>query len=472
MLHNIPNVPAATDAASAPTYPCVETGTFTPVPLLPQLVLNYGAVNSAMNGQILKAGTMTFQMTGCAGDPNNPAQGLCVGEGMAAQIANPPAGASVPAFFYHLGDITYKHGDPTDDTTPAADLGTLWNNQFYKQYTSYQYPASGGNPATPAPIFAIAGNHDAKTSSHSEKDEIGHFLTNFCGTWGVVSQDNQTGDGRTEMYQPYPYWLLETPLAYIIGLYTNDTNGGLLDDPHLYHDPTQGPQFAWLVAQLSWIKQQNSQAGTSKAVLLTTHYPPFSGAANFAQRGDPTLGPTKGASHAVPLGMLLQQAYSQSGQIPDAVFSAHAHLYQRLTYTYDSASPTQQVPYLIVGTGGHVPTENLWNSCSGTPITPPALPMDIFAQKPPVVPSALTVPAGNTVLLENYFDASNAPAPTELPYGFLSITITAAPPAPSTAHAQLTGTFYSMAYSAEGITSDPIARDTFVLDLETHLLIS
>ena len=472
MSHNQIQVPDASAMTTKTGASCVETGTFTDLPVPPpaNMALDYAVVNSAMNQQIIGAGRMTFQVTGCAGDPNNPAQGQCVGEGMASQIASPPAGAAVPAFFYNLGDVAYKHGDPTNNSDAVVDLSALWNSQFYNQYRSYRYPANGANPAVPAPIFAVAGNHDAKTSSHSAKDEIGHFLTNMCGTAGTLSPDNQTQDGRTEMSQPYPYWLLETPLATIVGLHTNDTNGGILDDPHTYHDPYTGPQFTWLVSQLSRAKQQNSAGGEPyKAVLLMLHYPPFSGTANFAQRGDPTLGPTQGAKHAVPLGTVLQEAYRRSKQIPDAVFSAHAHLYQRLTYTYNAAGPTQEVPYLVVGIGGHAPSESLLKSCSGgSPVSPPVMPMNLFASNPSVVPAGLTIPDSNTVFLKAYCDASNAPSATELPYGFLAVTIAAAT---FGSNATLTGSFYTMQYSGSGITSIPTLRDSFTLDLKTHLLV-
>ena len=90
-------------------------------------------------------------------------------------------------------------------------------------------------------------------------------------------------------------------------------------------DPTQGPQFLWLVAQLSWCKAQNA-AGTPRAILLALHYPPYNGTLDFQQRGNPTFGNDNAYPNAVPIGMVLQEAYSKSGQIPDAIFCAHAHL--------------------------------------------------------------------------------------------------------------------------------------------------
>ena len=55
---------------------------------------------------------------------------------------------------------------------------------------------------------------------------------------------------------------------------------------------------------------------------------------DFEERGNPTYGNDNSYPHAVPIGMVLQEAFAQAGQIPDAIFSAHAHLYQRITVAY------------------------------------------------------------------------------------------------------------------------------------------
>jgi hypothetical protein len=62
----------------------------------------------------------------------------------------------------------------------------------------------------------------------------------MCGTASVVSPDNTADPARTETAQPYLYWRLDTPLAYIIGLDANVSNGGVLDDPTQYIDPNNG----------------------------------------------------------------------------------------------------------------------------------------------------------------------------------------------------------------------------------------
>ena len=67
----------------------------------------------------------------------------------------------------------------------------------------------------------------------------------------AVRHDNLNSSPRKTMIQPYPYWVLKTPLAYFVCLYANDINGGQLDDPE--SDAT--PQFNWLVDTLKAIRK-------------------------------------------------------------------------------------------------------------------------------------------------------------------------------------------------------------------------
>jgi len=426
---------------------CVEAGTWTALPVAPPAVttLDFATVSSAANAAILAAGKMTVHMVGCAGDPEVSGPGLAVANGMASQV-NPPSGgtAVTPSFLYHLGDIAYTESG----TTMTA---ALWEQQFFAQYRSY---AANG---TPLPIFALAGNHDGRGGTPPDTEAF-HFLQNFCGTPGTVSPDNTGDPARTEMCQPYPYWLLDTPYAYFIGLYTNVANGGILDDPNASPDPTTGPQYQWLVTQLTNCKAPGAN-GITKAVLLLMHYPPYSGAANFTQRGDPTLGQSTGAANAVPIAMLLQKAFAAAGRIPDAIFCAHAHLYQRLTIAYTDASgnATQQVPLLIAGAGGHTQLEVMGEACSGQPGSVPTPPFDIFAAGN--IPKGLTAPSNGSITLERYFDGANQSAQ---PYGFLRVTVTPT---------SLTCEYFTIDCDASGAVVGPLTRsDSVTVDLTTHLI--
>jgi hypothetical protein len=372
---------------------------------------------------------MSFHAVGCSGDFKDHLPGLQVAKAMAAQISDPRAGggsatAVGASFLFHLGDLVYKDEDPLDPD--GKDQAVMYNSQFYAQYATY-----GRN------IFAVAGNHDAKTSEHKKKSAIAHFLQNFCAAKREMSPDNQT-DKRLTMIQPYPYWVLETSVAFIVGLATNDINGGQLDDPM----GTANPQYQWLVEALKEIKG----AANGKVVFLALHYPPYSGAANFAERGDPNLGPTPRrappAGVLQPLGNILQQAFHESGQYPDLVISAHAHLYQRIIYTYANG---WQIPYIVSGCGGHT-VENLSTTCSGTAIALPAVPFDV------VLPLGSALPKGDSAKVVAYNDKE---------FGFLRFTV-------DINQKTVTGEFFAAYDQANPGAALPALSDSFILHLQKH----
>jgi acid phosphatase type 7 len=428
-----------------PNGACIEKGVWTPLP---------NPVPAKTNFVFTPLGTdaMTFHMVGCAGDPSVTGPGLAVAAGMASQITRAISPAVAPSFLYHLGDIVYTVEG--HDTTSA-----LWNTQFYKQYATYA--DSNG----PLPIFAIAGNHDGNTGTPPDT-EIAHFEQNMCGTVGVVSPDNQADPARTESALPYLYWRLDTPLAWIIGLYTNVSNGGVLDDPTQYSDPTQGPQYKWLVEQLSICKAQNA-SGTPRAVLLALHYPPYNGTHDFKQRGNPKFGNDNAYPSAIPVGMVLQKAFTESGQIPDAVFSAHAHLYQRMTLTYNDGAgdPVRQVPCFVLGCSGHSPLELMATKCAGGTGSLPAVPFNLFTQGDP--PAGLSAPPNATVTVEFYADGSDQESQ---PYGFSTVTLVSGV---GIKHPTLVCQFFTTPCdsSANPVKQgDLLLTDSCTVDLATHLL--
>ena len=140
---------------------------------------------------------------------------------------------------------------------------------------------------------------------------------------------------------------------------------------------TSSPQYDWLVSTLKTIRKCDD----GRAVFVAVHYPPYSAAADFLQRGDPNLGPTPRPHPLEPLAMILQRAYRESKQYPDAVFSAHAHHYQRITYT---CADGLQIPHLIVGCGGHGPIESLVDDCTGRGGAPPAASRRRVAARPDI----------------------------------------------------------------------------------------
>jgi acid phosphatase type 7 len=398
---------------------CAEHGIWTSVPTPPpagQQSLDFSAIDSDENQRIISSGKMSFAMVGCSGDPDTQTNTEAVAHAITADNTS---------FFFHLGDIIYleKGSDATTDGSEAGDTPPLWNTQFYAPYTNY-----------PKRIVSIPGNHDGKSSP------ITNYLDAFCSdpsNWPKPWTGNTT-DQRPAMIQPYVYWRLDTPLAYIVGLYSNIANGGMLDDPTAYPVFTNGPQYQWLVGELKAVAAANSQNSPKKAVLLAVHYPPYSGATNFNVRGNPSQGPGPDVSNAPYLAVALQQAIADSGQRPDAIFSAHAHLFQHLTYTFADGTV---MPCLVTGCGGHSPLEVLSDQCDGEPGGSQTAPF------PAVTPGSFQYPEGDSAQVEYYEDGNS----DKSEFGFLKVTIEAR----------------TLMCQFIGATSNHTLNQ-FTLDLDTH----
>jgi acid phosphatase type 7 len=373
---------------------CAEHGIWTSVPAPPaagQKPLDFSAIDAKENQRIISSRKMSFAMVGCSGDPVTGKKTKAVAKAMIA--------ADDTSFFYHLGDIIYmeKGSGATMNSSQPGDTPELWNSQFYAPYTDYAKC-----------IVSVPGNHDGKSTP------ITNYVNAFCSTpskWPAPWKGNTT-DKRPAMIQPYVYWRFDTPLAYIVGLYSNIANGGMLDDPTAYPLFTKGPQYQWLVAELKAIADTNRQNSPKKAVLLAVHYPPYSGAANFDVRGDPAQGPSPNAGKAPFLSVALQAAFAESGQRPDAIFSAHAHLFQRITYTFADGSV---MPCLVAGCGGHSPLEVLSDGCDGKPGKSPKAPF------PVVTPGSFKFPKGDSAEVEFYKDGGG----DDGEFGYLKVTIKA-----------------------------------------------
>jgi hypothetical protein len=440
-----------TASASAQPWPtadlpdCVELGEWTKIPTSPpaSLRLKLKEAEQSESQAIKQRGLMTFHTVGCTGCHADQQATARVAAAMAVQVAHPhrfggtPA-AVPPSFLYHLGDVVYKKDkDTAGEQSPPPppekhhDFARLYDIQFYAPYAAYA-----------PPIFAVAGNHDGKDREPDgppRKSAIHHFLKNFCGLNDGDPPDNQS-TSRPPMAQPYPYWLLQTPLAYFVGLYTNVNNAGQLDDPQA----DGRPQYNWLVQTLTEIKE----AADDRAVLVMVHYPPYSAAVNFLERGDPNRGPTPRPEGKTlePLAVLLRRAFRVSGQYPDAVFSAHAHHYQRLTYTHADG---RQVPYLIAGGGGHAPVEKLSRPCAKDQAAEPS------EDRPAVVyPPGVEPPAGDRVELAAFNDED---------FGFLRVTLDGG-------KRRLTGEHFAAFNSSASPRALPALDDSFTLDLRTHTL--
>ena len=108
---------------------------------------------------ITKAGQLVFHAVGDTGSVKGPENISLVADKMAADFDD-EAPENVPHFFFHLGDVIYNFGETQ-----------YYYDQFYEPYREY-----------PAPIIAIAGNHDGMVAPGANAVTLTSFLNNFCAT--------------------------------------------------------------------------------------------------------------------------------------------------------------------------------------------------------------------------------------------------------------------------------------------------
>jgi hypothetical protein len=282
-------------------------GAVEPVLTLAQV---FGSAGTAKVAAIQQAGQIVFHSVGDTGSVVGPATQSLVADKMVTDFseANP---ADVPSFLFHLGDVVYYFGE-----------ATYYYDQFYTPYRDY-----------PAPILAIAGNHDGIVYPKDPAPTLDAFLKNFCTATPAPSPDAGNLD-RTTMIQPGVYFTLDAPFVRILGLYSNVLEDpGVISSENGQNTVLDGRQIAFLTAALKRVKSDNFTG----AVIIAMHHPPFTG----------------GAEHGGSPLMLadIDGACTAAGVWPHAVFSGHSHNYQRFTRTVN----TMQIPYIVVGCGGHSP---------------------------------------------------------------------------------------------------------------------
>lgn len=274
----------------------------------------YGSAGTAKVKAIEKAGQIVFHSVGDTGSVKGPTTQSLVADKMVSDFDEENA-ADVPSFFYQLGDVVYYFGE-----------AAYYYDQFYEPYRDY-----------PAPIFAIPGNHDGVVYTGDPEASLDAFLRNFCAATASQSPDSG-GLLRTTMTQPGVYFTLEAPFVRILGLYSNVLEDpGVISDENGTYKTLDQRQVAFLTAALKRIKKEKF-AG---AVIIAVHHPPFSG----------------GTDHGGSPQMLadIDGACKAAGVWPHAVFSGHAHNYQRFTRTVNA----MQIPYLVAGCGGHSPLSSI-----------------------------------------------------------------------------------------------------------------
>ncbi len=270
----------------------------------------YGSAGAAKVEAIQQAGQIVFHSVGDTGSVVGPATQSLVADKMVTDFTE-ANGADVPSFFYHLGDVVYYFGE-----------ATYYYDQFYEPYRDY-----------PAPILAIAGNHDGVVYASDPAPTLSAFLSNFCASNPAPSPD-AGGLVRTTMTQPGVYFTLDAPFVKILGIYSN-----VLEDPGVISGENgnntvlDDRQITFLTTALARSKSDNFTG----AIIIAVHHPPFTG----------------GTDHGGSPVMLqdIDSACQQAGVWPHAVFSGHAHNYQRYTRIVNN----YQIPFVVAGCGGHSP---------------------------------------------------------------------------------------------------------------------
>ncbi len=288
-----------------------------------------------------------------------------VGDRMAADVQ--AGGATAPAFFFHLGDVVYYFGEHQ-----------YYYDQFYDPFRGYDRP-----------IFAIPGNHDAVVYGDSATSKapptLEAFLRNFCASKPGASPD-AGGLMRSVMTQPGVYFTLDAPMVSIIGLYSNVLEGPGVISSQGKKYPVSDAQLGFLQAELQRLKP--ARAAGERAIIIAVHHPPLS--------ADAKHGGSTGLSNDI------DQACKNAGLWPDAVFSGHAHLYQRFTRRVAN----QEIPYVVCGSGGYNAKANPMEKTPKAPFTQGDVTLEI---DPVIEYGYLTVTVDMTSAAKKLTIAFNSP---------------------------------------------------------------
>jgi hypothetical protein len=303
------------------------------------LAQTIGTTGDSVVTSIQQAGQIVFHALGDTGNTRGPKDQSLVADKMVADFDDADR-KQVPSFMYHLGDVVYSFGE-----------AEYYYDQFYEPYRDY-----------PAPIMAIAGNHDGMVAPNTSTPTLAAFLENFCTSGEAFHRTPEAGGlDRTAQIQPGVYFTFDAPYVRILGLYSN-----CLEDPGIISSqggtyPYLGTaQLEFLEAALGRIKDEN-YAG---AVIIAMHHPPY-----VAQKEQGHAAGRHGGSPQMLAE--IDAACEKSGVWPHAILSGHAHNYQRFTRYYDD----RETPFLVAGNGGHAVTR-LTHKASPTlrvPVDQPSL---------------------------------------------------------------------------------------------------
>jgi hypothetical protein len=308
-----------------------------------------GVSDATLQKQINANGQIVFHAAADTGSTRGPKDQNLVADKMVSDFTDDDKGK--PLFFFHLADVICSFGE-----------GQYYYDQFYEPYRDY-----------PAPIVAVAGNHDGMLAPGTKATTLAAFLENFCAPEFEVAPE-AGGLSRTAQIQPGVFFTFKAPSLRILALYSNT-----LEDPGVISDDNIGDsQLVYLKAALARVKSE----GFKGALMTAHHHPAY----------------TAGSIHGWSEQMLSQidDISNQTGVWPHAVLSGHAHNYQRFTRLHGQT----QIPYIICGNGGHGLAK-----------------LSRIGASPLRTPQALQVPSHtDKVTLENYDDQD---------YGYLRVVGTA-----------------------------------------------
>lgn len=278
-----------------PLSPLASRQTFQPLPKPladPPYHYELESVIPGITAQAAANGHLVFHCAGDTGGIKNGDYQMSVAAAMKTDLNSADA---PPSFFYHLGDVVYYNGEIDK-----------YYDQFYEPYNHYA-----------APIISIAGNHDGDPVDATQVSLDG-WVRYFMQATAHVNPESQDAP-RVTMSQPNVYFTLNCPFVTIVGMYTNVPEGGSIDS-----------------VQQQWLTNEFATAPQDKALIVALHHPIYS----FDDHH----------SGSARMADVVQHAINDSRRLPNAVFTAHVHNYQRLERSLVDGSIT---PFFVNGHGGY-----------------------------------------------------------------------------------------------------------------------
>jgi hypothetical protein len=264
-----------------------------PDPLgLPPYHYDIQSAVSDIQKQADQLGKIVLHVAGDTGGVKNPDYQAAVAAAMKGDLNR--TDGTAPMFFYHLGDVVYFNGQLTE-----------YYDQFYEPYNHYNVP-----------ILGIPGNHDGDPIN-AQQVSLDGWVDYFMTPEPRINPEAHDAP-RATMCLPNVYFTVSCPFATIVGMYTNVPEHGSIDS-----------------VQQQWLTNEFASAPEDKALILALHHPIYS--FDDHHSGSPRMADA------------VQHAINDSRRVPNIVFAAHVHNYQRIEKEIDGNS----IPFIVAGNGGY-----------------------------------------------------------------------------------------------------------------------